>query len=188
MLRNPATCEIAARDVTLLAVLGAAMEGRDSLNGSSHAELVASVRNILGRDWMPTHDLIWECMHLAANMGALEQTEDNRIVITVIGKNKLRDLLQHRLPSTKGGLQQACLSMKMCFLDFLEEDDDKHGVLVEVKRFLAGELSAVCETCDQCPLRGSLSKEWRAREKARLQADLDWVERLSPIPDVTVIN
>lgn len=187
MLRNPISCELAARDATMLAVLGAAAEGRDSLGGSTRDELVASVRHILGRDWLPTHDLIWECLRLAMEKGALDVTDDGRVSITVMGRMTLRDLLQSRLPSTKGGLQQACLSMKMCFLEFLEEDD-RGDVLKEVKQFLRSELSSVCQACDNCPLRGSLSREWRQREARRLQDDLDWVERLSPVKTDLLLN
>lgn len=155
-----------------LAVLGQIHLGCGRL-----AEVVRESKGMAPREWQPTTDVIAAALntafrrgHVRAPAGRPGRTAE-AWVLTAPGHVRLAELLECRLPS-RGGPRVAGTAMKICFMGALDAGARIRvlGEIADAERAYLRDLRA------RGPVRDGSTWAWHAREEARVQGDLAWLE------------
>ncbi len=118
------TQHLDSSDITLLSVLGTVRDDRVPLT-----DIISAAKEIAPEEWQPTVELVENCVVSAMNKSLLrlscpfEPEPPFELEITESGRSALRCLLRRSVPCLAGGFARTCVAAKLCFLEFLDPDE-----------------------------------------------------------------
>ena len=165
-------------DLSLLLVLGSADSGPATVT-----EIVSIARYIAPSDWQPTADVIRLAVERAHQGGLVapgEPTLNGQATweTTLSGRLQICRLLRKPCPPTYGGFTRACMSAKVCLLNYLPQPE-RHCQARALAHLFQGAIQSL-KRIDQVPssLAGAALQDARG-ERLRLESELAWLEGVS---------
>lgn len=163
---GPAGRDMGPRDFIWLAALGGAARGPIDAEAVS-----AAIEAIAAGQWLPTCQLVADCMDEMARGGNLSETADARYRLTATGRDTLSLLLSLPVPRPASVLGQVALRLKLAFLDLVDQHERRCHLEGMVCAY-EGELAARQSPCATCAARGSYGQLWQSHDLERLHRDL----------------
>jgi DNA-binding PadR family transcriptional regulator len=173
-----ACASLSPSEVLDLAVLGVTSE-----RARSAAEVIAAVKHIGAARFQPTADVIVGRVVALAEAGLLNATRNASSSEAVWRPSPAGQAYIERLLLRPGGapvhaLAAVCASLRFCFLGLLQPAARE----AVVKDLVAAHRRALDEgqaALTGCPCRCGFVQRWLARDVARWEAELCWLEALA---------
>lgn len=156
-----------------LAVLGILSEGP-----ASAPTLPRLVKRLGAPAFVPTTDVIETRLgHLLAD-GAVNAAAGGVLELTARGRQRIPDLLRAAGPSPAEALGAACHRLRVCLLDLLPPAN-RDEVIEDMIACHRRELDCARNALERCPCRCRFVERCLAREVARWESELGWLESIA---------
>ncbi len=162
-------------DLSLLLVLGSADSGPATV-----AEIVAIARYIAPTDWQPTGDVIRLAVDRAHQEGLLAPGEPTVAGLatwepTASGRLQICRLLRKPCPPTHGGFTRACMSAKVCLLNYLPQPE-RRGQVQALAHLFQEAIRSLKRLDASSPFVAGPALQDARGELLRLESELAWLE------------
>lgn len=153
------------------------------------SEIAVLVKHIVGRAWQPTMDVIGINVNELIQAGLLvregsERTpETTRYSITPDGRDQLDSLLRDPVQPSPAGLDEAAISLKVCFLDLLEPAAQREQIDA-ILHLYENEITHLDHAVRRCACEWTYVPGWIALERDRLSAERAWFTGIRGTLDV----